>query len=147
ASHTFNLLDARRAISVTERQRYILRVRTIAKVVAECYCAQRAKLGFPGLNRQAACTAEPLPAPPRQRRALRNGSVHEPATAPVDRNRLRGTAGQGPARPGPGAVRRRPGRPGTPWHRFRPRAGAPAVHAAAPGGADRRRGPPPAGPG
>ncbi len=37
ASHSFNLLDARRAISVTERQRYILRVRTIAKGVAEAY--------------------------------------------------------------------------------------------------------------
>ena len=33
ASHTFNLLDARRAISVTERQRYILRVRTLARAV------------------------------------------------------------------------------------------------------------------
>ena len=48
ASHSFNLLDARRAISVTERQRYILRVRTIAKAVAEAYYAQREKLGFPG---------------------------------------------------------------------------------------------------
>jgi len=50
ASHTFNLLDARRAISVTERQRYILRVRTIARAVAEAYYAQREKLGFPGLK-------------------------------------------------------------------------------------------------
>ena len=54
ASHSFNLLDARRAISVTERQRYILRVRAIAKAVAESYFAQREKLGFPGLKRQAA---------------------------------------------------------------------------------------------
>ncbi|HWT16682.1 MAG TPA: glycine--tRNA ligase subunit alpha [Patescibacteria group bacterium] len=54
ASHSFNLLDARRAISVTERQRYILRVRTIAKAVAECYHAQREKLGFPGLKQKAA---------------------------------------------------------------------------------------------
>ena len=44
----------RRAISVTERQRYILRVRTIAKAVAECYHAQREKLGFPGLKHKAA---------------------------------------------------------------------------------------------
>ncbi|MHB8448765.1 MAG: glycine--tRNA ligase subunit alpha, partial [Rudaea sp.] len=43
ASHSFNLLDARRAISVTERQRYILRVRTMARAVAEAYVAQRAK--------------------------------------------------------------------------------------------------------
>ncbi|MBS0213761.1 MAG: glycine--tRNA ligase subunit alpha [Proteobacteria bacterium] len=50
ASHSFNLLDARRAISVTERQRYILRVRTLAKACAEGYFAQREKLGFPGLR-------------------------------------------------------------------------------------------------
>lgn len=43
ASASFNLLDARRAISVTERQRYILRVRTIARAVAESYVAQRQK--------------------------------------------------------------------------------------------------------
>jgi glycyl-tRNA synthetase alpha chain len=53
ASHTFNLLDARRAISVTERQRFILRVRTLAKAVAESYFAQREKLGFPGIKRAA----------------------------------------------------------------------------------------------
>jgi glycyl-tRNA synthetase alpha chain len=51
ASHTFNLLDARRAISVTERQRYILRVRTLARRVAEEYYASREKLGFPLVNR------------------------------------------------------------------------------------------------
>ncbi|MFO0028037.1 MAG: glycine--tRNA ligase subunit alpha [Pseudomonadota bacterium] len=54
ASHAFNLLDARRAISVTERQRYILRVRAIAKAVAEAYHAQREKLGFPGWKMKAA---------------------------------------------------------------------------------------------
>jgi glycyl-tRNA synthetase alpha chain len=50
ASHSFNLLDARRAISVTERQRYILRVRKMAQAVAESYFAQREKLGFPVLK-------------------------------------------------------------------------------------------------
>jgi glycyl-tRNA synthetase alpha chain len=50
ASHSFNLLDARRAISVTERQRYILRVRKLSQAVAEAYYAQREKLGFPGLR-------------------------------------------------------------------------------------------------
>jgi glycyl-tRNA synthetase alpha chain len=49
ASHTFNLLDARRAISVTERQRYILRVRTLARAVAQSYYASREALGFPML--------------------------------------------------------------------------------------------------
>lgn len=47
ASHTFNLLDARHAISVTERQRFILRVRTLARGVAEAYFQSREDLGFP----------------------------------------------------------------------------------------------------
>lgn len=47
ASHTFNLLDARGAISVTERQRFILRVRTLSRKVAQSYVEARAKLGFP----------------------------------------------------------------------------------------------------
>jgi tetrameric-type glycyl-tRNA synthetase alpha subunit len=50
ASHTFNLLDARRAISVTERQRYILRVRTLASAVARAYLASREARGFPLLK-------------------------------------------------------------------------------------------------
>ncbi|MBX2858946.1 MAG: glycine--tRNA ligase subunit alpha [Cellvibrionaceae bacterium] len=47
ASHAFNLLDARQAISVTERQRFILRVRSLAKSVAEAYFESRLKRGFP----------------------------------------------------------------------------------------------------
>lgn len=47
ASHAFNLLDARQAISVTERQRFILRVRTLARDVAQAYFDARLKLGFP----------------------------------------------------------------------------------------------------
>jgi len=47
ASHAFNLLDARHAISVTERQRFILRVRTLARAVAKSYFDSRLKLGFP----------------------------------------------------------------------------------------------------
>src|SRR5215467_14364879 len=54
ASHTFNLLDARRAISVTERQRYILRVRTLASQVAQTYYESRAALGFPLLKPEGA---------------------------------------------------------------------------------------------
>lgn len=50
ASHTFNLLDARHAVSVTERQRYILRVRKLARDVAEAYYATREALGFPMLK-------------------------------------------------------------------------------------------------
>ena len=50
ASHTFNLLDARKAISVTERQRFILRVRTLARAVAQAYYERRESLGFPLIN-------------------------------------------------------------------------------------------------
>lgn len=50
ASHTFNLLDARQAISVNERQRYILRVRNLAQAVAHLYYKMREKLGFPLLH-------------------------------------------------------------------------------------------------
>jgi len=46
-SHTFNLLDARGAISVTERTGYISRVRNISRLCAEEYVKQREKLGFP----------------------------------------------------------------------------------------------------
>jgi phosphate:Na+ symporter len=53
-SHTFNVLDARGAISVTERQRFIGRVRHIARACAESYLAQREALGFPLLPRTAA---------------------------------------------------------------------------------------------
>jgi glycyl-tRNA synthetase alpha chain len=54
AAHAFNVLDARGAISVTERQRYILRVRTLARSVAESYLAQREALGYPLLNQAKA---------------------------------------------------------------------------------------------
>ncbi len=47
ASHVFNLLDARKAISVTERQRYILRVRALARAVAGAYYSSREAQGFP----------------------------------------------------------------------------------------------------
>lgn len=56
ASHSFNLLDARGAISVTERQRYILRVRSMTRAVAEAYLASRQRLGFPLLARAQAPT-------------------------------------------------------------------------------------------
>jgi glycyl-tRNA synthetase alpha chain len=54
ASHVFNLLDARHAISVTERQRYILRIRTLAKAVAKAYFNSRHKLGFPLASKEMA---------------------------------------------------------------------------------------------
>jgi len=54
ASHTFNLLDARHVISVTERQRYILRVRTLARAVAQAYYKRRESLGFPILAKAVA---------------------------------------------------------------------------------------------
>ena len=53
ASHTFNLLDARSAISVTERARYIGRIRALARAVAQAYYDSREKLGFPRLKEAA----------------------------------------------------------------------------------------------
>ena len=50
ASHTFNLLDARHAISVTERARFIGRIRAISRAVAEAYYKRREDLGFPMLK-------------------------------------------------------------------------------------------------
>jgi glycyl-tRNA synthetase alpha chain len=52
ASHAFNLLDARHAISVTERQRYILRVRALSRAVASAYYDSREQLGFPLCTKQ-----------------------------------------------------------------------------------------------
>lgn len=51
-SHTFNLLDARNAISVSERTRYIGRIRNIARKVAECYVTQRQEMGHPLLQKK-----------------------------------------------------------------------------------------------
>jgi glycyl-tRNA synthetase alpha chain len=53
AAHRFNVLDARGAISITERQRFIGRVRGLARAVAEAYLAQREALGFPLLKGSA----------------------------------------------------------------------------------------------
>ncbi len=52
--HTFNLLDARGAISVTERAAYIGRIRNISRAVAQSYYDSRARLGFPMANREHA---------------------------------------------------------------------------------------------
>lgn len=52
ASHLFNLLDARHAISVTERQRYILRVRALSRSIAQAYYDSREALGFPLVDQQ-----------------------------------------------------------------------------------------------
>jgi glycyl-tRNA synthetase alpha chain len=49
AAHTFNLLDARGAISVTERAAYIGRIRTLSRLVAQAYVESREALGFPML--------------------------------------------------------------------------------------------------
>ena len=54
SSHTFNLLDARQAISMTERQRFILRVRKLALAVASAYYSTREKLRFPLLKKEIA---------------------------------------------------------------------------------------------
>ena len=50
-SHTFNLLDARQVISVTQRQQYILRIRKLAQAVASSYFTRREEMKFPLLNK------------------------------------------------------------------------------------------------
>ncbi|CAK8713528.1 MAG: glycyl-tRNA synthetase alpha chain [Candidatus Electronema aureum] len=57
-SHSFNLLDARKAISVAERTRYIGRIRNIARQVAQHYVAQREAMGYPLLAERQAVMAE-----------------------------------------------------------------------------------------
>ncbi|MFC0233178.1 glycine--tRNA ligase subunit alpha [Vagococcus entomophilus] len=52
-SHTFNLLDARGAVSVTERAGFLSRIRSMARQLAKAFVAEREKLGFPLLNEQA----------------------------------------------------------------------------------------------
>ena len=74
-SHTFNLLDARKAISVTERQRYILRVRTLARGVAEAYYASREALGFPMLQGKGATPVVQHVDPPLPERGLTTGGL------------------------------------------------------------------------
>lgn len=73
AGHTFNLLDARGAISVTERAAYIGRIRALSRLVAQAYYDSREKLGFPmlgnppgvpGLTTDAQDAAQPAWAPP-----------------------------------------------------------------------------------
>ena len=57
AAHTFNLLDARGAISVTERASYIDRIRALSRLVAQAYVDSRKALGFPMLNAPTAIAA------------------------------------------------------------------------------------------
>ena len=54
AAHTFNLLDARGAISVTERAGYIARIRNLSRLVAQAYVESREAAGFPMLRDGAA---------------------------------------------------------------------------------------------
>jgi glycyl-tRNA synthetase alpha chain len=61
-SHTFNLLDARGAISVTERTGYIGRIRNLARACAEAFLAQREAMGFPLLGGRGE-RPEPTPRP------------------------------------------------------------------------------------
>lgn len=57
-SHTFNLLDARGAVSVTERAGYLARIRNMARSIAKAFVTEREKLGFPLLQGQAIETKE-----------------------------------------------------------------------------------------
>ena len=81
ASHAFNLLDARHAISVTERQRFILRVRTLARAVAQGYFDSRLALGFPLADKEIAeevlarVVQENLQLEAKQQRAAAKGAA------------------------------------------------------------------------
>ena len=105
ASHTFNLLDARRAISVTERARFILRVRTLARGVAQAYYASREALGFPMLRGAGASARSPRASRARWRWTRRGhdcarcagGARAHRAARPADRAGHRGVAAQGAA--------------------------------------------------
>jgi glycyl-tRNA synthetase alpha chain len=68
AAHSFNLLDARGAISVTERAAYIGRIRNLARKVAQSYLDSRARLGFPMAPKAWATRCWPIwPRPNRKR--------------------------------------------------------------------------------
>lgn len=83
ASHTFNLLDARGAISVTERQSYILRIRELSQLIAKSYVESREKLGFPLVPPSKPVVQEALPVPTTKEKAatflLEIGSEEIPA--------------------------------------------------------------------
>jgi hypothetical protein len=93
ASHAFNLLDARHAVSVTERQRFILRVRTLARAVAEAYRESREALGFPLLKNSAAERSRLMSAPRSPIRAGHRRTAAAHLLSLVDR--ARGRAAQG----------------------------------------------------
>jgi glycyl-tRNA synthetase alpha chain len=70
AAHSFNLLDARGAISVTERAAYIGRIRNLARAVAQSYFESRERLGFPMAPREwVAQMAPAMPASPSTKKA------------------------------------------------------------------------------
>jgi len=85
ASHSFNLLDARGAISVNERQGYILRVRTLAKAVAEAWMKSRESLGFPFLARakNSSSTEIATGANPNTINTIKNGAPEKVVKVPL----------------------------------------------------------------
>jgi hypothetical protein len=125
ASHTFNLLDARRAISVTERQRYILRVRDLARAVAEAYYNAREALGFPMLGGKLLIEIGTEELPPKALKGLRDAfaeavaaGLAEAGIGAVEGSGLRGAAAPGAAVPGrAGASRISPWSAGAGGHR------------------------------
>jgi glycyl-tRNA synthetase alpha chain len=73
AAHAFNLLDARGAISVTERAAYIGRIRALARSVAQSYLDSRARLGFPMAPREGAQAVQAQLAQAAEREAAAAG--------------------------------------------------------------------------
>lgn len=83
ASHAFNLLDARGSISVSERQRYIGRVRDCARLCANTYRAEREKLGFPMMTRLSSDPRVPFVSRPVKQQSLESSG---PAAAMQSRS-------------------------------------------------------------
>ncbi len=89
ASHLFNLLDARHAISVTERQRYILRVRALSRAVAQAYYEAREKMGFPLYKAVGHAEPPPLPSTPPPGKGERRDLLIEIGTEELPPKALR----------------------------------------------------------
>lgn len=74
-SHTFNVLDARGAIGVTERARYFARMRELSREIAKAYLAQREAMGFPFLRRESSVVSRPLSTTKTKQRSQKTASL------------------------------------------------------------------------
>jgi len=90
-SHVFNLLDARGAISVTERAAYIARVRVLARLVAQSYFESRERLGFPMCRSDVATTSGGRTRPRRRSTTAGDSRARKKARSPRRRRPVKAT--------------------------------------------------------